>query len=1034
MFLNLYFQKGSEKDITQKEKDAILQISSETMKLATSESRSREIAELNSKLGLFFMQMLSTWSGLHTSPWTLCNISQARAVISYVRSNVKETAKEWGRKLTSEEEIILDIAEADSESGVLPGGMRVISSKLYDSVLQKLNLKSDLFNEILKSHCLTALTRAKLLDSDFEIEESDTYSLEDQLKCITNKLNSFIPTIQPSTQNFYFWRFETSLINSTGYHISLNNQLIADLLLHASKPEEAKDFLLEAIRSSPKNYDVAFAYGSFLLRMALFENGCNDKKILKSAQLQLLKAAKLDVNKADPFALLGLWYEVQSDMKRSTGCYSKALLLDPSHPVAGRGMLRINANTSLSKVLDNAMNVGLFQNGWAWKAYGDTKTYTEGDDEKAVICYQQALRASDISNPRQIGLNIFFSLPRSVVNDCSATWVSLGGCYRRLGKHSASVRAFQHAFDIDGNDKSYFCSWAQVELELGLLEQATEKFGNVLQSRSTIDRYNAAYGLASCMLMFARAAVEEGKFGDALSHLREGIDALESMEITKSQLNFNCALKLLGDLMSFGYILPASTFASEQVLDVDAEKMKFVAAAATAYETILMKLDGVITGSLSEIRRTAFIDLGINFLLQARLSLSPVQFSNTQSKDFNKGQDHIKSSIHYFLQAVEIDPTSPIGWVGLGNAYLFKDKILAQHAFCRALQLDKGTEEAWANMGLLYIDHGDYSKSEEAVDNLTQVSESSIMWVLRGLLLSNCFDGNGSLQNICRSADSFRAALQISRHRGGLLGLALSCRRVGVLEDLKLGESAYFKRRSDISIRESLANLEMYLNDVGKHDIYSEVLLGLMKCERGGLLRNRVDSTNIDAELIAEGKQHLLEAKEIMTLEKTNDAEIENILQKSLDIAQAIASADDVSLAQEPNHEIHKARQHIIDNPGDSLNWLQLSEALIQAMSHDISDETLILVKSSINKAKEIMLFHTTHLSLVHPPLNSITNVHDSVVQTILPSSAFSRALALSFWIDDISEKEVATVNTFDLQRAMILNPENSVGRNAFML
>ena len=105
--------------------------------------------------------------------------------------------------------------------------------------------------------------------------------------------------------------------------------------------------------------------------------------------------------------------------------------------------------------------------------------------------------------------------------------------------------------------------------------------------------------------------------------------------------------------------------------------------------------------------------------------------------------------------------------------------------------------------------------------------------------------------------------------------------------------------------------------------------------------------------LIAEGKQHLLEAKEIMTLEKTNDVEIENILQKSLDIAQTIASADDVTLAQEPNHKIHKSRQHIIDNPGDSLNWLQLSEALIQAMSHDISDETLILVKSSINKTKE---------------------------------------------------------------------------------
>lgn len=88
----------------------------------------------------------------------------------------------------------------------------------------------------------------------------------------------------------------------------------------------------------------------------------------------------------------------------------------------------------------------------------------EGDDERAVICYQQALRARDVGNPKQHRLHIFFSLPKdrlTGMNDCAKKWASLGGCYRRLGKHSASVRAFQAAHDINPHDQSYFCSWAQ---------------------------------------------------------------------------------------------------------------------------------------------------------------------------------------------------------------------------------------------------------------------------------------------------------------------------------------------------------------------------------------------------------------------------------------------------------------------------------------------------------------------------------------------------------------------------------------------
>jgi len=66
------------------------------------------------------------------------------------------------------------------------------------------------------------------------------------------------------------------------------------------------------------------------------------------------------------------------------------------------------------------------------------------DDERAVICYLRALRARDVGNPKQYRLNVFFSLPKdrmSGINDCAKTWAGPGGCYRRLGEHSASMQA-----------------------------------------------------------------------------------------------------------------------------------------------------------------------------------------------------------------------------------------------------------------------------------------------------------------------------------------------------------------------------------------------------------------------------------------------------------------------------------------------------------------------------------------------------------------------------------------------------------------
>lgn len=449
--------------MTTQDSNQIQRLSEETIKLA--ESRLKSLSELNAKFGVPFVQFLATWSGLHGSPWSYYNISQARIAIRYIRSSIKDALQIWGRRLSPLEEIILDIGEADSECGVLSGGVTSISEKLYVASLEKLsNGQSEPMQVLLRAHCIASLTRLQLAVPVNDTEATMNLAMcEKETEASMMKLDDLLASIE-TTPYFYVWRQKSSLSSSILYHISMKRQLIAELLLHASRQDEARSFLEDAVKASPQNYDVAFAYGSFLLQIAMYTDGC-DQGLSKKAQVQLLKSAKLNTAKADPFALLGIWYELQDDNKRSVGCYAKALLVDPTHPVAGRGMMRAKKSANgVSTLLDNALNMGYVQNGWAWKASGDANAFIEGDDERAVICYQQALRARDVGNPKQHRLHMFFSLPKdrlTGMNDCAKTWASLGGCYRRLGKHSASVRAFQAAHEINPHDRSYFCSWAQ---------------------------------------------------------------------------------------------------------------------------------------------------------------------------------------------------------------------------------------------------------------------------------------------------------------------------------------------------------------------------------------------------------------------------------------------------------------------------------------------------------------------------------------------------------------------------------------------
>jgi tetratricopeptide (TPR) repeat protein len=603
------------------------------------------------------------------------------------------------------------------------------------------------------------------------------------------------------------------------------------------------------------------------------------------------------------------------------------------------------------------------------------------------------------------------------------------------------------------------------------LDEAAEKFQKVLNSDDAITQYSAAHGLASCMLVFARQAAEEGKFGDALSCLKKGINSLSTF--TENKVVFCCVWKLLGDLHSHGSIIPASVFEDKNT-DVDNEnkhKMNFIAQGEDAYMHIISSIENIQdserANEMTSLRTIALNDLAINLFLRARLrseylhegsgigpSTSRIDVSNDE-----ECQKLLDLSMKYFISAIELDPLLPMSWCGLGTALVSKDPILAQHAFCRALQLDKSTEDAWANLSLLFFDHNNIVPSEEAVDSLTQVADSAIMWIVRGLLLEKQFKVNQDTESVfSKASDAYRASLQISRHQAAYLGLSLTSRRLDVIGNIVSGD--YVMEANKIATKESHANLQMFLNSSSGCNLGALTLDGIMTCEKSLTLQGHDNFLSEQAKTFLQtGKDILVESqmkiaelpgtralgsKDSAAVQMSNAGlvmkassfvlkeDVDQIVSSFLDVADnALKSvcSDCSVLRGSESISISMARQNVIQNPDCGLMWLDLSKALLRALTSGVTDESSAIVKTTMQKTKQIMVACATDAPLLHPTSKGSSTVLKSIPSTPVESTKLSEAFALSDWIEDIASESHNNC-AYDLQRAVLLDPENFFARS----
>ena len=284
-------------------------------------SSNSHASSLNAKFGAPYMQFLSAWSGMYLSPWPFCTIAQARSIVQNAREMLYASGKIWGRQTSWEvEHMLLNIGEADLESG-FTGGFVKESDKLYNQALKTLSeIRLTKGMTLLKAHCLLGLSKIYLFSSmdnlnDLAILSTSTVTAEEYARSALNILSSLDPTNCQSANCImiciYAW--SAPLLNglSCSYHVCTSRQLTAEACIRSSRPEDALSFLSDAVKDLPGNFDAAFSLAAFHLRSMLYSNNVSGNELNKHETLTrtlLLKAAKMDTTKPDPFALVSVRY------------------------------------------------------------------------------------------------------------------------------------------------------------------------------------------------------------------------------------------------------------------------------------------------------------------------------------------------------------------------------------------------------------------------------------------------------------------------------------------------------------------------------------------------------------------------------------------------------------------------------------------------------------------------------------------------------------------------------------------------------
>jgi superkiller protein 3 len=282
--------------------------------------------------------------------------------------------------------------------------------------------------------------------------------------------------------------------------------------------------------------------------------------------------------------------------------------------------------------------------------------------------------------------------------DDQLSWLRLGEAYSKAGRFAAALKALARAQELVPDD--WMCAYfsGDVLRQTGQFAEAIAAFSSILAARP--DEAAARMALAQAHLDLARVeelagfeARAEASFIAAIQAALDALDAgaglramawkvagdaLHGLAQRSSYLledDVRAALGIVMDVLgteTSARLAPLFTLGegpSEEPLR--GRSALELALAAYDYRLALLAKDDHAYGS-------AWADLGVSLYAWTR--------TTTDSDRVDKAQ---KEAVVSLTEALRCEPGAPAYWIALGDAQFVRQPKVAQHAYIRALEIDK---------------------------------------------------------------------------------------------------------------------------------------------------------------------------------------------------------------------------------------------------------------------------------------------------------------------------------------------------------
>ena len=396
----------------------------------------------------------------------------------------------------------------------------------------------------------------------------------------------------------------------------------------------------------------------------------------------LVAAAEEGPWRASAFAHLALVYAASGDETRAAKCRARALLLDPADPTAGPAAC--DAAKDDERETEQICAAALAASSrCAWAAVRLAPIAARrGDHEAAAAALRTTLRAAAADAP-----------------ETAAAWEALGASYDAMDKHSAALKAYRAAIDLDERNKKtkirVFASTRSGSLAetLGDLNAAVAAHAAALDAAP--GHPAAALGLAEAETARAKEAARVGALARAAGAAAR---AAAAAELARAAPNapIRAAAKRAGDAYLVAARLGVGHIGGAATSGALGASASACLAARRAYAR------GVLA---TPHRAAAWFDLAAACVARAELDAED-----------DEASDAFHTNASACLRAsLRLDPADPAAWVALGTLPAARaedatkrnstrrDRARRETALARATVLDPSCAPAWAALGRLYV-------------------------------------------------------------------------------------------------------------------------------------------------------------------------------------------------------------------------------------------------------------------------------------------------------------------------------------------